>query len=190
MPTRTRPAIVQQARKPFDQYVNEALHAREGKDNFQWVLGDIANEVRVFYGEDSIGKLATEIGMKKSTLLTYRTVSKVFPPAKRLNGLSFTHHQLCCPRPNSEEWLHKCADGMWSCEKLSYEIDQTKDDNPELNAKRDAKIKMAAQYLKTQFDSFARLDIEHETGIITHSPNETQCKNIVLRVMDIIRRGE
>lgn len=162
--------------RKFEEYVAIALHARENRDECQWTLGDVANEVKVFYGADSIGKLAVEIGMKKSTLMSYRNVCRIFAPAKRISGLSFTHHQIVTPLQDGEKWLHKAADEMWSCDKLTYEIHQT---NPVNQANEDPKIRLCAEYLKPVIDEFVKTET---------NPTPQQCRNIVQRIVELYKR--
>lgn len=165
-------------RKSFDEYVQIALQARESKDSMQWVLGDIANEVNVFYGEDSIGKLAQEVGIKKSSLMTYRMVSRAFPPAKRISEIPFTQHQVAASTDRPDEWLHKAVDGNWTVEKLTYEIKATKD--PVGTAQNEQKLQAAVQYLKNMMNQFIRGG---------QQVDENQSKNIVNRVIELMKRG-
>lgn len=116
------------------------IEAREHKDNSQWLLGDIANDVQVFYGEDSIGKLGNEISVKKSTLMTYRHVSRAFRPNTRIPDLSFTHHQIASHTDDPTKWLNLAGDNEWTCEQMSMHIKQ---DMEESGAETIAQIRLA-----------------------------------------------
>lgn len=181
MITRTEEERSVTAARPraWSEYVAVAMHARENRDSCQWTLGDVANEIRVFYGDDSIGKLATEIGMKKSSLMTYRLVARSFPPAKRIDSIPFTQHQICASTPTPETWLDKCADGMWTCEKLIYEIKNTAG-GEEVQSRNDRKLQAAAQFLFTSMEHFKTENTY---------PSLAQCKNLVQRAIEIYRRG-
>lgn len=165
--------IHQAERKEFNDYVSLALQAREKRDDYQWLLGDIANEVRVFYGDDSIGKLACEIGVKKSSLMTYRVVSRTFGPGKRITEIPFTLHQICAYTDKPEEWLHKAADNNFTCDKLVYEIKQSKGES--VRPQNEEKIKLAAEWLKNTVNSFEE-DITAQ-----------QAKNIVEKIASILK---
>jgi len=91
------PAYVEQQKLSWEEYVSQGIIARESKDNSQWLLGDLALGVKKDYGEDSIGKYATEISVVKKTLVNYRTTANTFEKSSRedFSRLSFTHFQLC-----------------------------------------------------------------------------------------------
>jgi len=122
------PAYIEQQKLSWEEYVSQGLDAREAKDNSQWALGDLALGVKKDYGEDAIGKYATEISVVKSSLETYRKVAKTFQKSIRLDfsRLSFSHFQLCVYQDDPEMWLKLAHNNNWTCEQLALEIKKTK----------------------------------------------------------------
>jgi len=122
------PAYVEQQKLSWEEYVSQGIIARESKDNSQWLLGDLALGVKKDYGEDSIGKYATEISVAKNSLKVYRNVASTFEKDMRIffSRLSFTHFQLCAGQDDPEKWLKLADDNNWTCEQLAIEIKKTK----------------------------------------------------------------
>jgi hypothetical protein len=60
----------------------------QGKAN--WLLGDIALTVKPEYGDDTVGKLADEIGIPRATLANFRTIAAAYEPDVRETGNSHT----------------------------------------------------------------------------------------------------
>jgi hypothetical protein len=78
----------------WEEAISIGLELREGKDQSQWRLGDLALSVEKAYGVDSLGKFAIEININKNSLQQYRRVSKAFPPRTRSKVLSHRHHLI------------------------------------------------------------------------------------------------
>lgn len=106
----------------WEQLVSEGIEARQLKDYSQWKLGEIADRCEVRYGQDSVGLLATEIGVNKRTLLRYRDVFRGWNGLEKNDAMSFTHHLRALGSDDPEYWLNEAYENNWSCEKLSYEM--------------------------------------------------------------------
>lgn len=110
--------------KGWEEFVSRGMEARESKDNSQWLLGDLAQEVETTYGEDSIGKYSWAIGVEKKTMMNYRTVAKRFNRETRdkYRKLSFSHFALATACASPEAWLEKADNNDWSVEGLRKEM--------------------------------------------------------------------
>lgn len=118
----------------WESLVSLGMEARVLKDFSQWMLGKLAGAVEIKYGTDSLGKFATEIGVRKSSLLVYRWVVKQlekFIEYKDLpeSHLSFSSYQIAAGTENPKEWIDKANDNNWSVEQLHLEIKMDKDPN-------------------------------------------------------------
>lgn len=61
-------------------------------DEGRWLLGDLALRVRTRYGEDAVGKFATESGVEAKRVYEYRQVSAFYEPdARDFPNLAWTH---------------------------------------------------------------------------------------------------
>lgn len=97
--------------------------ARQGADNMQWLMGDVALVVKDIWGLDGMDRYATEIGVKKETLDRYSSVSRAWPPENRVAELSHRHHMMIASREDRFDLILKIADRAdMSVEKLALEI--------------------------------------------------------------------
>jgi hypothetical protein len=94
------------------------LELREGKDQVQWRLGDLALQVEKIYGSDSLGKFAIAININKNSLSQYRRVSKAFPEDKRSKLLSHRHHLILASQEKRFELLKECEDNGTTTSQL------------------------------------------------------------------------
>lgn len=114
-----------QVKRAWEEYVSEGMNAREDKDNSSWRLGDLAREISVDYGEDSVGKYAYAISVSKKTLMNCRTVASYYEPETRekYRKLSFSHFAcLTAKVEKPEAWLRKADTEEWSVETLRKEV--------------------------------------------------------------------
>lgn len=126
-----QPVVIEEARISWEEYITMGMEAREKKDNAQWELGDLACRVKKNYGEDAVGKYAIEIGVVKTTLQEYKTVSNFFEKSVRtdFSRLSYSHFRLAEINNTKEEaidWLKKADDNDWTYEQLAIEIKKSK----------------------------------------------------------------
>jgi hypothetical protein len=117
-------------KKSWEQLVSMGIHARTVRETSQWVLGDLALEVTIVYGKDSLGKYAREINVDRETLARYRQVSRAWPKKIRKKFqdpdgdyfMSHRHFQVLAPRSDKEEWLNKSMDNSYSVAQLQVEL--------------------------------------------------------------------
>jgi hypothetical protein len=117
-------------KKDWEQLVSMGIHARTVRETSQWVLGDLALEVTIVYGKDSLGKYAREINVDRETLARYRQVSRAWPKKIRKKFqdpdgdyfMSHRHFQVLAPRSDKEEWLNKSMDNSYSVAQLQVEL--------------------------------------------------------------------
>lgn len=117
----------------WEELVSLGMVCREYKDKSQWLLGKLALKVETDYGSDSLGKFASEIGVRKNSLYVYRWVVKAYEENNNLKEtqLPFSAYQVAAGTDNPSEWINKAADGDWSFERLMIEV--KKDKNPNYN---------------------------------------------------------
>ena len=124
IPEKPRMVIEQRKiqKRDWEEILSDGMEAREAKDNSQWVLGDLAVEIEVYYGPGMLGEFASKIGVNKGTLKRYATVSKAWLPKDRLSFCSHRHHQVLAGRKDRKEWLKKAHDNSWNVEGLGIEL--------------------------------------------------------------------
>lgn len=130
-------AQIETIRKPWEQYISEGMEARELKDKSSWALGDLTCGITTDYGDDTIGKFGYAIGVKKKTLMNYRTVAERFdePIREKYPKLSFSHYATLTAVEKPEAWLEKADTEEWSVEMLRGELKKAKDEGPKLDDK-------------------------------------------------------
>jgi hypothetical protein len=102
----------------WEEVVELGLELREGKDQVQWRLGDLALQVEKVYGVDSLGKFSIAININKNSLSQYRRVSKAFPEDSRSKLLSHRHHLILAGQENRFELLKECEDNGTTTSQL------------------------------------------------------------------------
>lgn len=121
-------------KKTWEEICELGRQANQTRENSQWILGDLALEVEVTYGGDSIGKFAREINAEKETIMRYRTVAKAWPPElrekfKNVDGeylVSHRHFMIATPMANREWWVEQAILNTWSTKDLELEIKRSK----------------------------------------------------------------
>lgn len=104
----------------------------------QWYKGDIANQVAVVHGENSLYKFAEEVQESSRTMEHYRRVSRAFPHEQRGWNLSWTHYLVASFADSFNKgtknfdgqerykWIEDAHDGNWSTSRLQAEIKKQK----------------------------------------------------------------
>lgn len=123
----------------WESLVSKGLELRERQDSNQWSLGELASEVESVYGEDSVGKFASEISVVKKSVLNYRTVYKRYQGTglrEKYPKLSFSHFKSVVGTEDPEFWLKQSDLNDWSVEKLGHEMGNSdprpKEEKPEV----------------------------------------------------------
>ena len=91
-------------------------------DGMQWILGDLALQVKTEYGEKNIVRYAEEIGMGYKTLWRYRQVSETFEKSLRSDYLPWFHYRVASATKNPHEWIRKAIENNWSTRQLQEAI--------------------------------------------------------------------
>ncbi len=95
MAARTAPvaAISPSPGKPrsWDELVREG---RRVLNVSQWVLGDLASEVVTTYGDYSLARYASDVGMNLNTLRTYRSTARAYPKDLRRPDCPFSVYKV------------------------------------------------------------------------------------------------
>lgn len=125
---RNDPAIIIKApeRQAWESAVSLGLELREVKDNSQWKLGGLAEDVCNDFGGRSLKQFSLDISIPYNSLREYRRVYNVIPKEDRLPHLSYRHHQLAANTEEPRAWLEKASDNQWSSELLALEINKSK----------------------------------------------------------------
>ena len=126
-----------QINNSWEELISKGIEAKERHDGSQWDIGDIAAEVEVEYGENSLGKFAYAINMRKKSVLNYRTVARKFPKhlRKTYSKLSFSHFAALTAVEKPEAWLIKADDEDWSVETLQNELKKAFKDDSKMEEK-------------------------------------------------------
>jgi hypothetical protein len=85
-----------------------------------WATGDWLIVGLALFGENGIAQAVEATGRSKATLLEYLRIARVFPPSKRRETLSWSHHQAVASREEEERehWLNEAERLHWSSEEL------------------------------------------------------------------------
>ena len=90
----------------------------------QFAIGDAAKYIREHFGHDADQIISDRTGWTLETIRNYEWVAdKVPKPIRRLDRLSFTHHQKLAGQPTDvqRKWLDRAADdeeGPWTVARL------------------------------------------------------------------------
>lgn len=100
------------SRWSWEQLVSTGMVAREYKDLSQWILGKLALAVDTAYGDNAIGKFASEIGVNINTLQRYRWVVKHFPlvNVSEPKALPFYAYEELVTVEDPEYWMNKAIE--------------------------------------------------------------------------------
>jgi hypothetical protein len=97
-------------------------------DAGRFALGDVGARCATVYGDDSLGKLAADIGIARShTFREYVRVARAYQPVIRATyleaGLNWSHFRIAlADAERAEYWLAKAADDVLSVAALAREI--------------------------------------------------------------------
>lgn len=106
--------------------VSAGLELREEKDNCQWQLGALAEQVASKFGGKSIKQFSKDISIPYNSFREYYRVHTRIPVPDRIPHLSYRHHQKAAATDNPSEWLKKASDGQWTSEYLGLQISKAK----------------------------------------------------------------
>jgi hypothetical protein len=115
----------------WDDAVNAGMELNKSLDTRRFELGDLAVLIGKKYGQDTIGKFATEIGVGKKRLQEYRTVAHFYEKSLRMQifnaypSLTYSHMRTAMKLASPAEvmgFLEECATNDWSVEKAGVEI--------------------------------------------------------------------
>jgi hypothetical protein len=112
----------------WETCVSAGIALAQNLDAGRWGLGDLALTVERRYGQDSVGKFSSEIGMAKAqTLRDYARVARRFPSAIRNaysdSPLTFSHFRATIRAgEDAELWLARAADDGLNVAELARQI--------------------------------------------------------------------
>lgn len=117
----------------YDTAVNAGVVAAGDHDKNRWLIGDLASRIKKRYGQDMIGRFATDINMEKSRVKDYRRVCEFWEKDTRASILAtmpvitFSHMRLAMRLGNHPEalsFLEECADNAWTVEQAMLELNK------------------------------------------------------------------
>jgi len=120
--------------KDWEDFISLWMISEEIDVRNQWYKGDIANQVAVIHGENSLKKFAIDIGKPVRTIEHYRRVSRAFRGIQRTFNLSWTHYLIASFADSFQKgsgkfdgnerikWAEKATDEGWSTTRLTAEI--------------------------------------------------------------------
>jgi hypothetical protein len=92
-----------------------------------WAWGDwwVHGDDRAWGGGRDVAEHA---GINYNTLRTYGAVARAFPLSRRLDNLTFAHHQEATSVPPEQrgDWLERAAKAGWSAKSMRTKIKQAK----------------------------------------------------------------
>lgn len=112
----------------WETCVSAGIALAQNLDAGRWGLGDLCLTVERRYGQDSVGKFSTEIGMAKAqTLRDYARVARRFEPAIRNafvdSPLTFSHFRTAIRAGDDAElFLARAADEGWNVAEMHRQI--------------------------------------------------------------------
>lgn len=115
----------------WDDFVSAGVQVREDKDDCQWIIGDLSNELtgrpvrgRPNTNRETQASYARDIGIARQTLNRYASNSRFYDNALRgAFALPYRHWDLARRAAKGDvavavEWLEKANDGNWSVERF------------------------------------------------------------------------
>jgi N6-adenosine-specific RNA methylase IME4 len=91
------------------------------KSAMQWALGDLllyADDRK--WADDAVEEIMEGTGLKRSTLMNYKSVAKAFPLTRRIASLTWTAHAMVASLPDEtgDLLLASCTELAWGYEEL------------------------------------------------------------------------
>lgn len=118
----------------FEQWQELGLQIRDSLHGHQWRIGDWLRFGGHKWG-DKYEAAAESLGMKPSSLKTYKSIAESYPDLlTRVNDLPFTHHRLAASLPTQtrQKYLSAAAENGWSASRLRSELSNLDSDEPEI----------------------------------------------------------
>ena len=123
------------------------------------------------FGDHKYGERATAVAKGITnhtfkTLMTYGWVAAKIPTSRRLEVLSFSHHQAVAPLPSAEQdkWLAKAVRFKWSVKKLEQSIYHHDQRNQTDEERARAWAWRATQLAKDQYWNALHCTIDEKTA--------------------------
>lgn len=125
--------LAEKCNDDWETLVSTAIELRHLKDNTNIALGIIASKTAIKYGEDSIGKLATDCSIAKQTLYAYRKVAETIrdilenSPSgenwrEKIGHLGYTHLRIISATEEPEKWIEEAIAKDYTAEQLALAV--------------------------------------------------------------------
>lgn len=112
----------------WEELVSTGIELAQHMDLHRWAIGDIGCKVQTKYGQDSMGRFASEIGIANAqTFRDYTRVARRFESSTRNaflgSPITFTHFRAAMRAgADAELWLARAADEGWSVAEMGRQI--------------------------------------------------------------------
>lgn len=115
----------------YEALCDHARAAREELDGWRWVIGDDAGEVETRYASRGLEEFSKDIGMNKSTVDSYRRVSKFYPKFSRkavfeaFPNLTYAYYKDAARNEDLNTallWLEEVSANGWSADEASHNL--------------------------------------------------------------------
>lgn len=127
-----------EAKDQLDGARRESNRASRQQDDAKWRLGDLANEVETVYGEATLAKYASAIGVSSGDLENCRWVARAFEKSTRVENLYWSHHREVASRDDRYDWLRLAEEGTngrrWTVDTLRTKVKQATESRLAINA--------------------------------------------------------
>ena len=107
----------------YDTAVSRGRRVVATQSKINWSLGDIAATVKPTYGDETIQRLADDIGVEYRTLLDMRRVADAYSVSER-SEVSWTVHQVFASEADRAELVQL----QWSVSEARAEIARRRSD--------------------------------------------------------------
>jgi uncharacterized protein YfiM (DUF2279 family) len=112
----------------WEELVSTGIELAQHMDLHRWAIGDVGCKVQTAYGQDSMGRFASEIGIANAqTFRDYTRVARRYELATRnaFSGsmITFTHFRAAMRTGDDAElWLSRAADEGWTVREMGRQI--------------------------------------------------------------------
>lgn len=112
----------------WEELVSTGIELAQHMDLHRWAIGDIGCKVQTRYGENSMGRFSSEIGIaNEKTFRDYTRVARRYELSTRNaflgSPITFTHFRAAMrAKDDAELWLARAADESWTVKELNRQI--------------------------------------------------------------------
>lgn len=152
--------------RTYEQIVAEAQGVESGRN---WRLGDLALEVETSYGDNTLERFATDIGVEYESLRQYRYVASRYENGIRIPNLSWRVHQVFAALDDRAELV---ASRRWTVSEARDHVSRRRNVVSDVRPFIDAashQVDEARRFLAdVRCDAAARVELLRELAVLEH----------------------